>query len=86
MVGFFFSPSPSRRSDPIIVLPPIETTTTSLIPPSTYDFPLSFSYDFAMIDSTYITPTPTPPSPPPDSEWNDVEGINDWVDLGNQDN
>lgn len=44
------------------------------------EYPLSFSYDFSP-----FTFDPSEPSSnqAPESPWSDIDGINDWVDLGN---
>lgn len=73
MVEFFFWDTNSTTPN---FNPGIDNSSGGMLNYADYDYPLSFSFDNYPSDSTSN-------STPPSSSWQDIEGINEWVDLGN---
>lgn len=92
-MGFFFSPRADNTVDDPIFNPGGEST-EGFLDDSSSEYPFSFSFDatpFVFEDSSQSSPSNSDLDSSSGSDlgsssedhWSDIEGIDEWVDLGN---
>lgn len=72
-----YSPHTDSNNGASATSPDAPSSPSGILATPDSEYPLSIGYDF-----THYTFEPSEPSPP-ESPWDGIEGINEWVDLGN---